>query len=216
MSFPTTSVLSNFTGADEDPISEGGNWYTTGPFRFGGVLNERLSNQTVRDQDITTGDSGSLWQVAQYGPDSEVFATIAALPGAGENVTVWCRIHNPGNATTAEGYLGQWINGTGWNIYKMLTGSDFTEIGTTAASPSPIAGDKIGLEVIGTTLNLYHYTGGAWNLRVTGTDSSISGAGYIGLEFGANATEAAFDDFGGGTIAIPNPPIGILSRGSGW
>jgi hypothetical protein len=202
VAFPTTSVLTSFTGSDEDPLSESGNW--TGPFRNGGRQCERVVNAAAHSANPDDNLAAtSYWQGAQFGPDVEVFATIPVVPdAAGDGVAVWGRIHNPGNATTMEGYIGHFVNGTGWRIFKCLTGSTFTQVGSTTASPAPTNGEKLGLEIIGTALKLYHFTAGSWVERVSGTDSSITGSGYIGIEFAIDSANERLDDFGGGAFAV--------------
>lgn len=203
MAFPTTSVLTSFTGADEDPLSEGGNW--AGPIRNAQRQAERFTNAARHSANPDNTVSGtSYWTVTQYGPNVEVFATVPELPSSTHGVSVWARIHNPGNATTMEAYLGVYTTDTGFRIFKVTAGATFAQIGSTDATVAS-AGDKIGLEVIGTSLTLYHFTSGSWVSRVTGTDSAITGSGYIGLEFSSNITAGTLDDFGGGTH-VASPP----------
>ena len=200
MAFPTTSVLSSFTGSDEDPLSEGGAW--SGPVLNGGRLVERLSNMAAHSNNPDATNAASMyWNATQYGPDIEVYASVPTyVASATRSVAVWGRIHNPGNATTMEAYIGAYTNGVGWRLFKVTSGSTFTQIGSTTASPALVSGDKIGLEVIGTSLKLYHFTGGSWVERCSGTDSAITGAGFIGVEFGIGNTDSRMDDFGGGTV----------------
>jgi hypothetical protein len=193
MSFPTTPIITNFTGANEDPLSEGGTW--GGPTQNGRGLLQRLNNVAKASASVSTSYA-QYYNPAIYGPDCESYTTIAVLPVNG--VVVHARIQNPGNATTMELYAGVYSPGIGWRIFRCLNGSSFTQVGSTTASPAAQVGVGIGLEVIGTTLTLKHYTGGQWNDRVTGADSSIAEAGFIGLQ--VDDTTASIDDFGGGTI----------------
>lgn len=215
MPFESTPVRTNFTGANEDPLSEGGNW--AGPTRNGGRQCERNTNAAAHSNNPNASAAAtSYWAAAQFGGNCESYATMSVVPTTnGRGLSVWARIHNPGNATTMEAYLGVWTLATGWRLFKVTSGATFTQIGSTTTTPNPADGDKIGLEVIGSSLTLYHFTGGAWVSRVTGTDTAITGAGYIGIEFSTSETAARFDDFGGGTIVssiFPNRNQSILLR----
>lgn len=197
MAFPTTSVLTTLTGADEDPISEGGNW--SGPTRSGIRQMARVSNRIERSAIGAAGSYGSWWNVQTFGPDTEVFCTLTGTFAAGETCQVIGRVHNPGDAALAEFYLAAYTGGTGFRCFKCLTGGSFTQIGSTNATAASV-NDKLGLEVIGTSIKAYHFTGGSWVQRVSGTDTDITGTGYIGIEM--NATDQSADDFGGGTVVV--------------
>lgn len=197
MAFPTTSVLTTFTGTDENPLSEGGNW-AQGP-DLSQTPAARVSNQAKNSVDTTNNlNSRSYWVASQFGPDLEAYATIAALPNSGKGVSVWGRLHNP--TGSYEAYLAVYTTGTGFRLFKVTAGGTFAQLGSTDATAAS-AGDKIGLECIGTTIRCLHFTGGSWVQRVSATDSAISGAGYLAIEFGSNDLGSGkLDDFGGGTV----------------
>lgn len=198
MAAPTTPILSTFTGGDEDPLSEGGNF--AGPVRNGLSQCRRVSNQAAHSLTATSVSATSYWTPTQFAADQEVYATVpVAPPTSTQAVSIWGRIHNPGNASTAEAYIGAWAKDIGFRIFKMLTGSSFTQIGSTD-STALANNDGMWLNINGTALTLYHFTGGSWVQRVSTTDSSITGAGYIGMEFGTLETDARLDDFGGGAV----------------
>lgn len=203
MAFPTTSVLSSFTGADEDPLSESSAW--AGPVQAGRRTLARASNQALRsttDTVPTSGEGQSYRSGGTFGPDLEAFATIATLPESGKGVATWGRIQNPNSGTMAA-YLAVYTTGTGFRLFKVTGGSTFAQLGSTAATAAS-AGDKIGLECIGSTIRVLHFTSGSWVQRVSVTDSTITAAGYIGLESGS--VNARIDDFGGGTVGAA--PLG--------
>lgn len=213
MPSPTTPVLTSFTGADEDPLSEGAAW--AGPTQSGKRQLRRLTNMAHRSATGTAAE-GQSYRGAGTGPDSEVYATIATVPtAAGEGVAVWCRIQNPGNATTMTAYLGAWTKGTGWRLFRVHSGGTFVQIGATQATPDPVAGEKIWLDVTGSALALRHFTAGAWVDRVTSTDTNITVAGYIGGEISGGVGD--LDEFGGGTVVVAggSGPRDLLLLGAG-
>jgi hypothetical protein len=215
MAFPTTSVLTTFTGADENPLSEGGNWALFGAGAESAPC-ARLSNQAKNGSDVTNNlPARSYWTPSQFGPDVEAYATIATLPNSGKGTSVFGRIHNPTNDATYEGYLAVYTTGTGFRLFKCLSGGTFTQIGSTDATAAS-AGDKIGLECISTTIRCLHFTGGSWVQRVSVTDSSITGAGYIAIEFASNDLGSGrLDDFGGGTVVGSAVPHSMMLLGVG-
>lgn len=211
MAFPTNGILSTFTGTDEDPLSEGGNW--NGPTETGQNRPKRVSNAIS----VTTAPGTAWWTPATFGPDTEVYLdTIPTIPTAGKGIAVQARIVNPGNASTAALYLLVWTNGTGFRYFKMTAGGTFVQIGTTYSGHTLANGEGIGLTVTGTgtvTLTGYYKSSGVWTAIPTGTDASspLNAAGFIGVQVEDNLMSA--DGFGGGTISAGGggttpPPVG--------
>lgn len=183
---PRTSILSSFTGADENPLSEGGVWSSTPILTSSASLFERLSNQAAAN-----GASARQPYNTTFANDQEAFVTLATPTSAGSGV--YCRIQNEGTAS-ANGYAGQYHTGVGWRIFRVAAGAA-TQIGSTDATVAA-AGDGLWLSCIGTTITLYHFTGGQWHVRVQVTDSVVAGGGKIGMVCGD--TTGRLDDFGGG------------------
>lgn len=206
MAFPTTSVLTSFTGSDEDPLSEGGNW--SGPILSARGRGIRSSNQR---RPGTTGNATKqdYWTPATF-TETEVFATIASKGASnGHYVDLWARIVEP-NSANLDAYLLEVTVATGsdtWVLWRFNNASA-ASIATLTATEVAV-GDQIGLEVTGTgatvTLNAYHKpSAGSWTLVGTHGDSDasrITSAGYIGIE--TAATLWYLDDFGGGEVVVP-------------
>jgi hypothetical protein len=185
MAFPSvTTVLDNFNRADESPA---GGWTD-----IVGVSQVFINRWAPIDITPTR----STLNAATYGPDSEVYATIQTKDSVADSRHGVIARYNP---ATDAGYIG-WAEtkaGTDeWFIFRRDSGGAFTQLGSTGTAEFAAA-DKIGLEIIGSTLNLYHFTGGSWSLRVTASDSTYSAAGRLGLY--SFAASARFDDFSGGT-----------------
>lgn len=213
MAFPTTPVLTNFTGANENPLSEGGAW--AGPVRTGGQLRcQRFSNQA----EAINGSTGeSIWNTT-FAADQEVYAVISALPAAGIGFNIFARCQSEGTAS-ADYYNLSYTEGTGWRYFKMID-EGFTQLGGVISTLVAAVGDSCGFSVIGTTLQGYHKpAAGSWaTLGVSQTDSSVTGAGKIGFSLSDSDT-AAFDNFGGGAVvsSVPRVPIPrVISSGARW
>lgn len=218
MAFPTTSVLTSFTGADEDPLSEGGNW--SGPILATRGQLRRVGNQAAPG---TTGSATrqSYWSLATFGPDTEVYGTVAAK---GANGTYWdlaARIQTPNVSGTTDMYQLEVTTQSGtdtWDIYRIVndSGTLLSAVGTQEIT----AGDKIGFEVLGSgatvTLRAWYYNGTSWTqigADVTDTSASrITAAGYIGLEANTLSGAQRLDDFGGGTVVVAGKSIVAPSR----
>jgi len=183
--FPTTGILDAFTRADN--ASLGGNYTTVA---FANAL-RIVSNQA---QVIAGGGwSAAYWNPSTFGPDSEAYVDLVTL-AAGWEVSCYVR----GIPSAAIDLYTIDCNATTLEISKVV--STGTTIMQTATS-SFVAGDKLGLRVIGDELAVYRYTGGAWGQApvVTVWDTVFSAAGNVGfgiLDGGTGTT--AIDNFGGG------------------
>lgn len=214
-SFPTTDVLTTFTGADEDPLSEGGDWASSIRWDGGGGVPANdlrlVSNQAGPSASGANSHCASYWNTS-FAADQEVFATVGVKCDDGKWCSLAARIQDPSTsgvdfyALEIDAVAGS-ANDT-WSIYRYNdnSGSLVGSLGTQEFS----AGDKIGLEVSGTgatvTLRAYIYTGGVWTQ--VGSDvedtsgSRITAAGYIGAHMNDTANAGRWDDFGGGEIVV--------------
>lgn len=201
MAFPTTSVLTTFPGADEEPLSEGGAWggtiRTTTATRVPLALS---SNRAAPGASGTPSQWESVFQTT-FGADMECYVTQTGAPTtAGNGPAVWLRVQSEG-AAGADGYNLSYVFGTGLQFYRMVD-SSFTQLGSTVVQVVA-AGDSFGLSVIGTTLEgWYKPSAGAWTSIGTRSDGNITGSGKIALAItGGSGTPTRLDDFGGGSIA---------------
>lgn len=191
-----TNILDNFNRANEDPLAGGANW--DGPLYAGFAELKVVSNQAA----AAAGDNnfvGSWWDAATFGPDCEVFCTIATLPTVNNRGV---HLHLRANSLPdQDGYGCEWRLDTGGNddiyIYKLTGGGGRSDLATTAVEMS--AGVKLLFEAIGTTLTVYTNTGAGWSQQVQTTDSSYTTPGKFALEM--NDSQCRVDDFGGQTAA---------------
>lgn len=203
MAAPVTSVLDSFTRTNESPIA--GSW--AGPLTSGSGL-DLNTNQLAANSGIF---QSSYWNTS-FLPDQEVFATLAVLPGAGDNMELHARASNPG--ASAVSYYLQFKGGAPQQL--ALIWRDSGGVGHGLASDTAttwVAGDKMWLRCSGTTIEGYRYNGTTWSLLLQVTDSNVTGAGYIGATI--DASVARFDDFGGGTLGQVLLPDADVAAG-GW
>jgi hypothetical protein len=147
-----------------------------------------------------TGTTSDFWNVQQFGPDSEVWVTVAAKPSVDlDMVALGVRFQNPGAATGSSGYQAYFQNRTGvdqYGIYKRVNGS-LVQIGGTVTGPELLAGDQLMLRAVGSRLEFWLGHAGTWTKLLGVTDSTYTTAGYLTLTSKNNVVR--LDDFGGGT-----------------
>lgn len=194
MTFPTSSVLDNFDRADANPIS--GSWAN-----FPRINTPRLKILTNQVQTGTASSTcADYYTASTYGPDSEVGYTCATLhTNVAERFEVFLRASNPTLSTATAYRMRVTKAGAGydWTIWYLDTGTS-TQITVTPVNSALTAGDKIGFEVIGSTLKGYRFTGGSWTNILTETHSTLTAAGNIGAAINGDA--GVINDFFGGTV----------------
>ena len=199
--FPTTSVLDNFTGSDEDPIAT--NW--AGPIRVD-VSNQMRRVSNAARSVVGGAACSSYYDIGTFGPDSEAFMTWSTVTTTdNDHLDLFMRISSPGTAGQVDYYFANFIKYAGaadsiaWQY--TLDGVGPTLIGSEQFTADFAAGDAAGAEVIGSTLQAYRKpSGGSWEtFGSSRSDSNVTAAGYIGIG-GADNSTSIFDDFGGGTV----------------
>jgi hypothetical protein len=194
-------LVTNFVGADEDPISDGGKWSV---FPTGEQGNQRVSNMVTGGftGPPATGYSKGYWTPKIYGPDVEIYMTYNAVSYATE---IDARIANPPSASHDLQYIVA-IEQTSPTPTWFLQVKDGI-VGTTTLAQTTHAfapGDKLGLRVVGFTVSGWWWRGaGPWTQILTAVDAveSQPGAGFIGIGFDNNA--AACNGLYAGTIPLP-------------
>lgn len=192
MPFPTTNVLDTFTGTDEDPITT--NWST--PVRTGSGNVERWSG--------TAEGPGDAWyDLEEFGPDIEVYCTLAAVSAIDTNhVGLLGCIDGEGTSSATFYWLTWYRNGASWyvSVSRYNTGTYTNLVSEYGPVPTLVAGDGIGMEIVGNVIKAYHRSSGVWSNIYTYDDSGAGGkittAGFIGFQ--ADDSDFKVDDFGGG------------------
>lgn len=186
MVFPTTPVLDDFNRADQGPPPSSS--WTDGFLAINGLA--VISNQCGAPANF----GNSYWNPATFGPDCEVFATVAAHSSFPK---VWARLKEPGS-DTVDGYCLS-ASSTDWTFFRVDNGV-LTQIGAALTGVGCANGDQVGLRIVGSKLTAYK--NGV--LVGTETDATYPAAGFIGLNGQTSAIR--WDDFGGGAYVAPLIP----------
>lgn len=199
MAFPTTSVLDDFNRANTGPppASSWSNSIQGSGLNGLQVVSNSLQNSGSFEQ------RESYWNVATFGPDSEVYITVTTVGITA--MRLYTRLASPG-AAGADGYVAYFTSTTLF-MYRM-DDTALTQLGA-SVSVSYSDGDSLGLEAISNAITTYKKTaGGAWASIASRTDGTYTAAGNIGV--GTDAQNWVLDDFGGGTIGAA--PAASVSR----
>lgn len=204
MAFGDSSVLlSSFTGSDENPLSEGGDWTSD-------------SNDLQRLSNAITGGSANpchSWWVPDYWPAStyiSVYATWTTVGGhAEENEQRFATLATQGGA--ADGYEAFYSFRNGGNndrarIYRLDAGA-FTLLNSDDTLTFT-DGDKYGFEMNPTTgaMAIYADTGGGWSSIVSTTDTTYDEDWFLDL-FIQNTSSVWDDVYQTGAVAIQTTPV---------
>ena len=192
MPFPTTGVVDNFNRADENPLSDGGKW--TNPWFAGDGNLQVLTNQCARTVTFSDAYRNDL----NYGPDTEVFVTVAALAITDDHAYLGLRLALP---TSNDGYALASIVDVGTDIWRVrrIDAEVQTQLGADILQEVSV-GDGVGLDMVSSTLTVYYRSAGSWSSLGTRTDGTYTAAGKISLGTGNDIPR--LDDFGGGTVVV--------------
>lgn len=196
MAFPTTGTIDDFNRADG---SLGVNW--TGDI-FAAAWEEPDVASNLCKVDASNPFSNAWYNVAQYGPDCEVWCDIVVTPTAA--FRLYARVQNPGTGSQ-DGYE---LETDTINFYIVKDVDTARTTLQTIFGEACASGDSIGLEVTGsasTTLRAYKKpSGGSW--AQIGTDqvdssSPVTGAGFMGLCFVNDSVGGTrISNFSGGNV----------------
>lgn len=199
------TLLTAFTGADENPMTDGGNWDRLNDSNSTQL--RRLGNQ-VTSNGTLTGEC--YWTPATY-QDFVIYWTISTLPGSGNAQRLYGRLKDVGLLGNVwDGYVVRYQQAaTSQLIIDVNTNATGTTLSTVNITLA--AGDKIGMVCLGSMIQSWAYTSGAWALQATVFDSTYPAAGYIGI--GVRGTTGRGDDLYLGVLggAAGGQQIGVLS-----
>jgi Putative Ig domain len=204
---PLSALLDDFNRSDEDPLSQGGQWAPNDP--RGTCCTDTLrvnSNQTM----VRSSGDNISYRTFGYPSDVEVFATVTSKPGDGGGVALLFNLKQEGSSGW-DGYFLAWdaLSGTDTlRFRKIVNGVPGPDLASTNLEFS--SGDKLLVRRIGNEMRAYVRQGGGWTLKLTATDSTLSG-GKIGAVL--RDSNARLDDFGGGfpVGSEPPPPVEITT-----
>jgi hypothetical protein len=194
---PLTQVLDNFARPDN-----------TGPpgpsWTHMAVSSTALTNDLyVTSQQITgkPGSNADYWNPQTFGPNSEVWLTVAVKPNVDlDPVVLGLRFVNPA-AANASGYQAYYIfRSKQADQYKIICRVNGTTSITLSSANGPTLnpGDQLLFRAIGTTLELWRGSAGTWTRILAANDGTYQGAGYLNLT--ARNSAVRLTGFGGGTL----------------
>jgi hypothetical protein len=194
---PVTSLLDNFNQANNSG-PPGTNWTHMIVSSTTSSNNLLISGQQITG---TSGSNADYWNSQAFGPDSEVWITVATKPNVDlDPVVLGLRFQNP-DLATASGYQAYHIfRSSGPDQWKIISRTNGTTSTTLASVSGPTLqpGDQILFRAIGSTLELWRFSGGTWTRILTATDSTYKSSGYINLS--SRNGVVRLDNFGGGTL----------------
>jgi hypothetical protein len=166
------------------------------------VSSSSATNNLFITKGEVTGDAGTnadYWNPQEFGPNSEVWVTVAAKPTVDQD-PLGLRFLNPG-AATASGYQAYYMyRSKQADQYKIISRVNGTTSTTLASVNGPTlnAGDQLLFRAIGPMLELWLSNAGTWTRILSAKDSTFTGAGYINLT--ARDGSVRLTNFGGGTL----------------
>jgi hypothetical protein len=153
-----------------------GQWDAT-PWTFtNGVA---IAGSTVLQSGAAGSDSGLFLE--DLGSDDNWVELDILEPGTDGGIMLLARC----NVSTITHYGARYYVNTGdWEIFKRVAGT-FTQL-TSASTPDPTAPYRLRLEVQGTRVEIFEFSGGSWVSRLSTTDSSISAGHLVGVRLQAS------------------------------
>lgn len=223
MAFPTTGILEDGSGADEDPIEthwQGSVIFISGDSGFLAKTSNQITNATGGGTDTSANYDG-VSGTQQFSGDIEIWATIvttSAVNGDQFKLLMMNAFADP----NADGYELHVEKSAGTDIWRLRRRDNVTPTVLGADMAQEIAnGDSVGISRVGDVLTAYYKSGaGAWTVVGTRSDSTYTGPWWLGIKT-VQASPLAWKTvpFGGGTVVTSAQisPITIpMTAGKGW
>ena len=181
-------TLDDFNRPNEEPVSGGGAWGVGANGSAERCL-KVVSNQLASDKSTTC----TSVRTVQQGPDTEVWTTIAVLPGSNNHVRLKARLRQVGTSGY-DGYMlrTNQLSGPDEVALERIDNGAFVRLRT--LNRELAAGDTLLLRVRGSTLEAWHKRGSTWTLLGSASDTTYGAAGSVGI--GLRGLTGRLDDFG--------------------
>lgn len=195
MAFPTTPTLDSFTRADENPLSDGGNWSQAGVLGGGTSADCLQLASNLAEGAVSGSECTSYWTRGPVSGYMEVWCTIGTV--GGQAVELWAMCPNPSGARS--GYR-IFTTSSSLTLARANAGSFST---LTTASQTVSAGDSFGMSIdaSGHIQMYYKASGGSWGTIGTQQTDTTFASGYIALACLTSAGAGTATAFGGSTPA---------------
>lgn len=186
-------ISSSFTGADEDPLSEGSVWSTiTSENAFKRASNTAQPNNVGAD--CGSRYSGITWPADHY---SQAKLTVTGTTGGGAGIGLHLRAAS--GARTYYRFVVDHATSNNAEIRRVVAGSG--TVLTTWTQPFT-DGDQFTFGVQGTQLFVMDKNG---RIVATAQDGQIT-SGSPGIEYSSTETSASVDDWSGGKFSLLAQP----------
>ncbi len=188
--FPADAVLDNFNRAGP---ALGASW-------------QNISNLEIKSSTfcgVTAGQTlGSAIYATAHGPDVEGYVTVTTVPTVANGQISLRLRHQVSSLTYYWAKVAVLANGTlSLSIYRNVNGGGDTQI----AGPVTVtlaAGDLFGFSAIGTQLTVWKKSGVTVTALLGPVSDSTAALQVSGKTQVLISSDAAFDDFGGGTVSL--------------
>lgn len=192
--FPATSLLTEFAGSPENPLSEGGKWAEYGRFPL-----QKMGPGSVTPT-MEFFVNGMYWTVSAFRSPCEVFACVGGggLGAANESWRVCLWKDDP---TAGVGYMAAFGGGIGEDYFMRRYDGGFNNFvgiaGVDTTNP-----EKIGLRITNTDVEEWAYFSGDWHLLLTVPDTTYRGTFFAAIEMEEQGSvgNVSMGCFGGGVI----------------
>jgi hypothetical protein len=210
MAFPTTGILEDGSGADEDPLDtrwDGTHVFIGGDTGMLAKISNQLTNATGGGTDTSLGYDGASGS-QQFSGDVEVWATIVTASTVVADQFKLLAMNARAGDVNADGYELHVEKSASTDIWQLRRRDNVTPTVLGADMNQEIAsGDSVGISLVAGVLTAYYQSGaGAWTVIGTRSDSTYVGPWWIGIKtFQASPLAWKTVPFGGGTANSPNP-----------
>lgn len=211
MAFPEPPLLDDFNRANENPLSQGGLWNTSGT----NLLSQtRLLTTSNEAEAGATANRRGSFRPEDYGPDVSFAAVMRGWPDNNREFHIFLAMDVDANPTTPDGYSLR-IEGQGtppyaypvpfdWTLVRFANGGETTI--ATALNVDSSTGDSVGFWRDGDRLSGWLNETGTWVEILTVDDTTY--AGQVGkFAIMARATWPGFDAVSGSTYEAFIPQI---------
>ena len=182
-------ILDSFNRRNENPLSDAGRWSN-------GVIGSSEAGLRVVSNTLacTKSTTCTAWRNnVTYGPDTEVWARVATLPGTGNQFRLYAALQQAG-LSNHSGYMlrTNQLAGTDQLSLERIDGGAIVTRLTVAHELA--VGDTVLLRVKAATLEAWVKRGATWSLLGSVVDTTYSAAGRVAV--GIRGKNGRLDDFG--------------------
>lgn len=202
---PSTGILDDFNRTNSTGMSNAA--WSSDYDALGRASHDIVSNTANAP---ASGFGSNWWNGKMFGPNCEVYTTIAAMP-TNQAMRIHLRLNGQGTANTT-GYELE-CEDTGVGFLKRIDGSNFTTVSVLHDFNTNViwqVGDTMLLRAIGSQISAHRQRSGVWTTLGFAEDTTYSGAGHIHI-MSQNDTDAGFDNFGGGNVFVPRYAATVIS-----